>query len=352
MIYRLQIDFINIIKFEGDILSEVKVCIITEGSGKIGFGHITRCSGLYEAFSNKGIHPLFILNSDESTRSLLNEKESLIFDWLKNRQRLLNLIENMDIVIIDSYLADLEIYEKISELVSVPVYLDDDKRIDYPKGIVVNGTIHSKYLDYPETENVEYLLGTDYIPLRKEFVNVPVKKTFKKVESVMITFGGDDLRNMTPKMLEILTEYFPRLIKKVIIGKGFKNINEIEKLESKNTELIYYPEAQGMIDCMLNSDLCISAGGQTLYELARIGLPTIAIAVAKNQINNVNYWKETDFIEYAGFWDDTHLVKKIIQCIEDLQDLNLRECKSKIGQNSVDGMGALRIAEYCIQKLS
>ena len=41
----------------------MKVFIITEGSKNIGFGHITRCISLYQAFEERGIIPEFIINN-------------------------------------------------------------------------------------------------------------------------------------------------------------------------------------------------------------------------------------------------------------------------------------------------
>ena len=41
----------------------MKVFIITEGGKNIGFGHITRCLSLYQAFEEKGILPKFIINN-------------------------------------------------------------------------------------------------------------------------------------------------------------------------------------------------------------------------------------------------------------------------------------------------
>lgn len=329
----------------------MKIFIITEGSRKIGFGHITRCIGLYDAFCKLGILPTFILNSDSSIEFLNNNKKFYKFNWLKNETKILNLISNADIVIIDSYLADFQIYKKISELASLCVYLDDDKRLNYPTGTILNGNIHSKHLIYPKVKNLEYLLGLEYIPLRQEFWNIPEKVISKKIERVMVTFGGNDLRSITPKILEMLIDYFPDITKMVVIGKGFKNIKEIEKLNSDNTELIYYPETGCMIETMIKSDISISGGGQTLYELARIGVPTIAVAVSNNQINNVCYWKKTKFIEYAGFWNDINFVQNIYDAVNSLEDAKLRAHKSKIGQKCVDGRGAMRVAKYCMKKL-
>ena len=181
-----------------------KVLILTEGGRNIGFGHITRCTALYQAFEEKGIIPEFIVNGDDSIIDLLVGKNYEIFDWIDEKERLLELIQNVDIAIIDSYLADIDIYETISECVKFPVCLDDNKRLDYPKGIVVNGAIYTEELNYPVKKGVTYLLGPKYMPLRKEFWNVPEKEIKENIESVLITFGGDDMRNMTPGVLRLL----------------------------------------------------------------------------------------------------------------------------------------------------
>jgi len=165
----------------------------------------------------------------------------------------------------------------------------------------------------------------------------------------MITFGGDDARNMTPSILNLVKQTFPALTKKVIIGKGFKNTEQIESLKDEKTELIYYPDAEEMKKTMLESDVAISASGQTLYELARIGLPTIAISVADNQMNNVRDWQRAGFIEYAGSWEDKTVFTNIIQKLELLQDNVLRYEKSKRGKALVDGLGAIRVVSQCIK---
>lgn len=329
----------------------MKVLIITEGNQNIGFGHITRCLSLYQAFQGEKITPKLIINGDNSIDSLLESYQYEKINWLNlDDEYLFEFLISADICIIDSYLCKYDFYKKISELVNVPVYLDDNKRINYPKGIVVNGSGYSKDLDYPQVKGVEYLLGTQYIPLRKEFWDIPVKVINKKIKKIMVTFGGDDSKNMTPKILKILNKNYPFLNKYVIIGNGFNNVEKIEKIKCDRTELIYYPNAEIMKNIMLESDIAISAGGQTLNELARVGTPTIAISVADNQHNHVNYWKNKGFIESVGSADDKDLSDNLLQKLNILQNENIRLKKSKIGKKYVDGYGSIRIIEYCINK--
>ena len=323
----------------------MKVCIATEGGKNIGLGHITRCTSIYQAFEEIGIQPEIIVNGDKIVHDLLRDKNCKVFDWLDDHEKLFAVLRDADIAFVDSHLADYNVYEKISNIVETTAFFDDDMRIKYPKGFVINGAIFAEQMSYPKREDVTYLLGVQYTPLRREFWDVPEKSIHENLEVVMIVFGGADIRNLTPKMLGMLQDAYPELLKKVVVGKGFRNTTEIEKLKGDNTELIYYPDAAGMKKVMLESDVAISAGGQTLYELARVGVPTIAVCAADNQSTNIHGWQESGFAEYAGDGADENLTASINRKIELLKDNNTRRCKSKIGRKIINGAGSSRIVK-------
>ena len=327
----------------------MKVLIITEGSKTIGFGHITRCTSLYQAFEARSMKPHLIVNGDETVKSILQETEHYMFNWFKNREKLFEILENSDITIIDSYIADYFIYERIFELSKIAVYIDDNNRLQYPPGIVINGTINASKFNYTPGKGREYLLDTDYIPLRKAFWDIPTKSIHKDIKSCMVTFGGDDLRNLTPKILKALQKSFPHLHKNVVVGKAFENISEIENINDNKIKIFYFPDDSEMANIMLESDIAVSAAGQTLYELARVGVPAIGISVASNQANNAINWQKTGFIEYAGSWNDESLLDNVLNGINALNDGKKILAMSEKGRISVDGRGAQRILEHCLK---
>jgi UDP-2,4-diacetamido-2,4,6-trideoxy-beta-L-altropyranose hydrolase len=330
----------------------MKVFIITEGGKNIGFGHITRCLSLYQAFQERGILPEFIINGDNNIEYLLKDIDFQIFNWLDKENILFEKVKDADIAIIDSYLADIYFYNKLSELAKIALYIDDNKRLDYPKGIVLNGNIHAKNLSYPKKEGIAYLLGTKYTPLRKEFWEVPEKKIKEKIDSIMVTFGGDDAKNMTPKILSFLNQKYPNLFKNVIIGRAFQNIDEIKKYADKNTNLIYYPDVEKIKEIMLESDIAISACGQTLNELARVGVPAIGICLAENQIRNAEEWAKIGFLEYAEWYNNINILEKIKNSIEYLESEEIRKKKIKIVKIFIDGKGSLRVVSEAVKGLS
>lgn len=328
----------------------MKVFLITEGSKHIGFGHITRCIGLYQAFEERGINPELIVHGDESSAFLLKGKTHSTFNWIKEKNRIFALLNKADVAIVDSYLASRNFYSEISRLVKLSVYIDDNKRIKYPKGIVINGSIGAEDIKYPSLTGLAYLVGSKYIILRKEFWDTPEKLISKKVQRVMLTFGGSDRQNITPEVLKAISKKYPELYKTIILGRGFQNIDEIKAVVDSNTKLSFSPGVEKVKKVMLESDIAISAGGQTLYELGRCGVPTIATIIANNQQNNIRGWLKTGFIEFVGWRHDRDFHEKISLSLANLMDFELRKKKSRIGRKYVDGGGSRRIVNYILSR--
>lgn len=328
----------------------MRAVFITEGKEDIGFGHVTRCLGIAKAFEEKNIETLLIINGDNSILNLLKKENYKIIDWIKDEDKLLNSIKKDDIVFIDSYLANKFFYEKISKLVEQVVYIDDNNRLPYPKGTVLNGNIYADSLPYPENKDLIYLLGPKYAPIREEFWDSPSKEINKKVKNILITFGGDDKRNLTPKVLAALQKNYPNLNFHVIIGSGFKNKLKIEKLKNNKTELIIDPNSEQIKKLMLKSDVVISASGQTTLELLRLRVPTIIIVVADNQINIANILAKKNLVEYSGNWKEKLLLNKLNEKVSKLESYKTRKKMSELQKNIVDGQGARRIADFLISE--
>jgi RimJ/RimL family protein N-acetyltransferase len=59
-----------------------------------------------------------------------------------------------------------------------------------------------------------------------------------------------------------------------------------------------------MAELMTASDIAVSAAGQTLFELARCGVPTIAVGVAENQRHNLEGFTDAGVCYNAGWWGE------------------------------------------------
>lgn len=312
----------------------MKIIIFTEAGPKYGYGHLMRCLALAQGFKAKELKVDFFIHSQGDYTTLLVDFTFKQVDWLESN-KIQDILNKDQIAIVDSYYASENLCKIIYQGFKRVLFLDDYQRIEYSGGFVLNGIIGSEKLNYSKNSDITYLLGVDFQPLRQEFWDVPLYTVREKIENIMITFGGSDVTNETPFYLNKVIKYYPDAKITVVIGKGFNNINEIMEQKNKEIEFAFNTNALSMRNLMLKSDLAVSAAGQTISELARVGVPTIGIQIAENQKNNIKYWQE------AGF-----LLTK--DNIGNKLSYELRKRCSSIGKALIDGQGVKRIVEVLL----
>ena len=126
----------------------MRVLILTEGYSHTGYGHISRCTAIAQVFRERNANVTFIVNGDESVKNLVQSYPLFVFNWLENTERLLEYLSQDDIIVIDSYLAGKGLYTEIRQRVKVAAYLDDFNRLEYPEGIIINGTVGAELIPY------------------------------------------------------------------------------------------------------------------------------------------------------------------------------------------------------------
>ena len=318
-------------------MNQKKLVVITEGGRTLGFGHITRATSLVSNFLLYGYSVNFILNADKSVLNIISFPYE-IFDWREEKKLLFEKVKEYSLILLDSILIEDNQIKELESLNIPIIFIDDEKQRNIlEKGFVVDWTILRNETNSFKNrkKKVHYFLGSKYIPLRKEFYKKDVKTNLinKKLSKIMISFGGSDIRNLTPMILDLLNDNFPNIKKDVIIGAGFDNIEEIKKHSTSNTNLITYASAKDMINSMETSDIAISAGGQTLYELAKIGIPTIGILLVENAKADTLGWEKTGFLKFVGRYNEKSLKENIINEIKNLSiyenRLRSRECALK-----------------------
>jgi spore coat polysaccharide biosynthesis predicted glycosyltransferase SpsG len=323
----------------------MKVVILTEGGRTMGFGHVTRCIALYQAFKEFRLKPQLFINGDNTLKTILARGRIKIFDWLTDISKTRKLLEGTNIAIIDSYLAGLDFLKKIVPMVKIPVYIDDYKRLDYPPGVIINPNIHGKSIRYPVKRKRKYMLGPKYILLRKEFWNVLKKRCRNKTLTVTVTLGGQDIRMLTLPILKLLIRHYPNIQKIIIVNSPGRNFAQLKKLKDIKTKIIVNADARSFKNMLAISDIAISGAGQTTNELARMGVPTISICLAKNQEYILQEWQKRGFLLSAGAWNDKDLLYRVKGNLDVLlKNRSLRLQKSLVGRQTLDGKGARRIA--------
>ena len=99
--------------------------------------------------------------------------------------------------------------------------------------------------------------------------------------------------------------------------------------------------------CKMDSDIAITAGGMTIYEVCSCGTPGIAFSMADNQIEQCRAFDYLGLLKYAGDIRENvnGVVSYILASIDEMKDEKMRKEISEKMQKCVDGRGAERIAD-------
>jgi len=328
----------------------MKAVFFTEGGKYFGLGHLTRCIALAQAFAENDIPGEFILNADTSAAGLMVDLKTDYLDWTGEAVNLNQYINTGDIAVIDSYHAGVEKYRQIQERAKSAIYFDDFNRFPYPPGIVINGALPADKIPYPATAKITYLLGPEYQALRKPFWKSNEVTLRSTVQNIFLSCGGSDPHRLTAGLVEFFEKHFPELRIITIVGSSFQDRMLNQQVAESNADVLYAPAVDVLIEAMKKSDLALIAAGQTIYELAALGIPPIVIGMAENQKHNITGWLQTGYIEFAGWWDEKSLLENIKRDLDKLiADPGLRLSKQNTGRQIIDGQGCRRIIQKVLE---
>ena len=97
---------------------------------------------------------------------------------------------------------------KISLKSKRAIYIDDNGRLEYPRGIIVNPAMDYKHIDYSYMPEEFVLKGSKYVILRPAFHNIEDKKLRENVQRILIIMGGTDIRNIRNPIVNIIPDPF------------------------------------------------------------------------------------------------------------------------------------------------
>ena len=335
----------------------MNVVIRADAGPVIGTGHVMRMMALGDACGKLGARVTMLcgdLPSGLVQRLLgcgidVHLLQSPACDSMDARETLeFAKRESADWIVLDGYRFDRRYQETVAKCNAQLMMMDDGELAhEDVVDVVLN---QNAYARSPENA-ANRLAGCQYTLLRSEFLSEAAcepKVIRKMARRILLTMGGCDDANWTQRVLKTLHKVgSDRLIVDVVVGAGYRNL---ESLLSMKKDIPFsiriHRNVDRMVDLMQKVDLAITAGGSTCYELARCGVPAIAIPVADNQIPIVEELQRLgtlvgyDAAHFADLNDDhlKSMIKKLIRDHEQRQEM------SAIGRSLVDGQGAFRIA--------
>ena len=207
---------------------------------------------------------------------------------------------------------------------------------------------HFTSIQYSDWPRPRVAVGHKYCVVRQEFHRVR-KKAVVKFQSLrlLVTMGGVDPADATASVLSAISpldKVWDQI--NVIVGPEYseKNIRLCKAIaENAHGRIVLHSHPTNLEMLMAGSDLAITGGGTTRYELAFLGVPMVIIPHDRDHyLMSIGFSDkvescviEPDLIEKQG-----HLCSIIKQAVVNT-DWRLRT--ANLGQKYIDGNGVDRI---------
>lgn len=271
--------------------------IRADASPYIGTGHIMRCLALAQWAQAEDIKATLI--SRVSVAWVIEKIHQAGIDFRiiagepPSEEDPLELLEQIGIeesggwVILDGYHFGPDCQKKVRATGHRLLVIDDYMhQPEYSCDILLNQNIGAD--DFAYTGDIgQKLLGPRYTLLRPEFATARERARHRvlseKVCNVLLTLGGGDFSDHLGKVADCFA--IPELascILRVIAG-AMPHDRIRDLLRSCPAKIEILSRVDDMPALLLDTDLCVTAGGSTCWELCCLGVPFLTLEVAENQ---------------------------------------------------------------------
>lgn len=321
------------------------------GGRAAGLGHVRRCLTLAGQLRCVGLDSVFFVDDEDRPQAEV-ERAGFTAQRLHPARDLAEVMARgralaARVAVVDSYTCPPDYYAALGEAGFVVVAIDDLADRPLPAAMVVNGSVGAEQLPYQGAAHTRYLLGPQYLLLRPEFAQ-PVEREYPaQVRRVLITAGGSDPAQLTPRLVDWCQAELAEAVQDVVIGPFFSGrAPDGAALAGRMALVRVHENPTEMRRLMLAADLALSAGGQTTYELAACGTPAIAVRTAGNQVLNLSGLAAAGTLVWAADADEAECETKVRAAISQLAgSARRRAALGSQGRALVDGRGAERVAE-------
>ena len=309
-------------------LNKKKIAMIVNANEEIGTGPIYRCISLASRLLSDDV--LFLLDENQQLGIDIVESYNYPYKKYDGEDELFDLLKefNPHIVVNDIFETTKEYVAHQKELGFFVINFEDIGQGSEEADVVFDAL----YEHDGGFENI--YSGYQYYVLRDEFYFQPTKIVGPEVDNVLLAFGGNDVNNLSERVLDsILASGYAGRIDVILPLNYQNNAGYIEKYESKNNVQIYN-NVKNISDLMLKADLVFSSAGRKMYEVCSVGTPCICICQDEREQTHDFGSNEHGFINMglAETISDEEITNqfKIVW-----QDFNLRQNMSNL-MKSID----------------
>ena len=359
-------------------LSNKTILFRCDASDVIGTGHLVRCLTLADEAISRGWKIVLVsrnsgdifdklslsnkyncrqLNSTIDTYKNPDIKDTYS-DWLDVTQQTdayetLLVVEEFQpfFIVVDHYALDFRWHGIIRRACKELMVIDDLGNRQLNCTFLLDQNFGSKRSKYANKllENTSCMFGPNFALLRKEFqqlrdLSLVKRENVKFPKKILITMGGVDACNYSLAVVQRLakSEFSKDCNFTIVVGAAYQHTKNLKSLiKDTGLKVEIMSNVTNMAAIMSQADLCIGAAGSTSWERCCLGLPTIMLAIAENQIEIA----KNLHVERLAFFSSLENLQADFELFFEANGTKIMQELTYNSQLVCDGMGAKRVID-------
>ena len=267
-----------------------RVLFIANAGPDVGGGHVMRSLTLAAALAERGARVEFMADAHveailaayapDLPRRAVGAMSPEILANLTGRQA-------FEAVVFDHYGLGRVEHEAIAD--GRPALVIDDLA-NRPLGgaLVLDSGPARTEADYRGlTSGARLLLGPKYAPVRPAFAalrNTALARRQGTPRRILVSMGLTDLNGITGKVVEQLRRRYGETALDVVVGAGAPSRKGLTRIAAHDPRLTLHVDTPDMAELATAADLAVGAAGSAMWERCVLGLPSVVVTIADNQI--------------------------------------------------------------------
>lgn len=334
----------------------MRVLIRADGTSGSGTGHVMRAVAIAEAVqASGGDAALLAARLDEPlaqrARELGVEVVRADFepgsDDDARRVAARAARDGADWIVTDGYTFGTRYQQAMREAGRRLLVVDDYGHCErYCADLVLNPNFSADARTYERrAAGTRLLLGPDYALIRREFrqARSAEARVPERAGRLLVTMGGADPDNVTERVVRALGAAALRL--DVVLGPANRAAERLARTLAEPPRVEVLRSVQDMAGVLSRADLAVAAAGITTHELCFMGVPSLLVVLADNQLASARALEREGACENLG-WHHALEPAALARRVEQLAaDAPRRRALAERGRAKVDGRGAERVVE-------
>lgn len=345
----------------------------------IGAGHLARCLALAGALAERGVASCFVGRNHEGHLLDLARAaghESIVLEttteathdpdtWLggppeadaRATVATLHGIDSVGWLIVDHYAIDATWHDQVRGSCVGVMAIDDLANRQMKVDVLLDHNYGATEKPYAQVApHARQLLGPRYALLdpRFEHARAGARATTSRPKHecrVLIGLGGTDPNDATSWVLTSLAEDLSQAAAvDVVIGRSHPAPHDVRRAVQSLPNALLHVQTGDMPSLLANADIAIGAGGVSTLERACIGVPSVGVALAPNQLSALRALDRDGLLLFAGGdLGDVEYLREGFRAL--MSDLERRARMSAACRHAVDGRGLERVADVLLAEL-